>query len=78
MYFNHANSHVIDFSYNIIIDNVPLERKRTTTFLGVIIDENLNWNKHIRHITTSISRNVGLLYKMKKLIPCYTLVMLYN
>ena len=39
MYFKHANSHVIDFPYNIIIDNVPLERKRTTTFLGVIIDE---------------------------------------
>ena len=77
MYFKHANSHVIDFPYNIIVDNVPLEKKRTTTFLGVIIAENLNWNEHIRHITTSISRNVGLLCKMKKLIPCYTLV-IYN
>ena len=46
MYFKHANSHVIDFPYNIIIDNIPLERKRITTFWGVIIDENLNLNEH--------------------------------
>ena len=61
MYFKLANSHVIDFPYSMIIDNVTLERKRTTTFLGVIIDENLNWNEHIRHITTFIFRNVGSL-----------------
>ena len=35
------------FPYNIIIDNVPLERKGTTTFLSFIIDENLNWNEHV-------------------------------
>ena len=55
-----------------------LERKKTTNFFGVIIDENLNWNDHIRHITTCISRNVGVLYKMKKFISFNTLVMLYN
>ena len=78
MYFKHANSHITEFPYNITIDNIPLERKKETKFLGVIIDENLNWNEHIRHITTAISRNVGILYKMKKYIPCNTLVMLYN
>ena len=78
MYFKHINTHIDDFPYHILIDDVPLERKKTTKFLGVIIDENLNWNDHIRHITTCISRNVGVLYKMKKFIPCTTLVMLYN
>ena len=48
-----------------IIDNIPLERKQHTKFLGVFIDENLNWNQHIRHITNCISRNVGILYKTK-------------
>ena len=51
----------VDFPYNIIIDNVPLERKQHTQFWGVFIDENLNWNQHICHITNCISRNVGIL-----------------
>ena len=46
--------------------------------MGVFIDENLNWNEHIRHITTCISRNVGILYKMKNYLPQNTLFMLYN
>ena len=69
IYFKHANSHLDDLPYNIMINDVPLERKKTTKFLGVIIDENLNWNNHIRHVTNCISRNVGILYKLKKNHP---------
>ena len=61
-----------------MIDNLPLERKQRTKFLGVFIDENLNWNQHIRHITNCISRNVGILYKTKNYILKTTLFMLYN
>ena len=78
MYFKHTHSQINEFPYNINIDNIPLKRKKETKFLGVTIDEHLNWNEHIRCITTSISRNVGVLYKMKNIIPHTTLVMLYN
>ena len=44
--FRHASARAVDFPYNIIIENVPLERKQHTKFLGVFIDENLNWNQH--------------------------------
>ena len=67
----------MDFPYNIIIYNVPLERKQHTKFLGVYIDENLNWNQHIRHVTNCISRNVGILYKTTNYLPKTTLFMLY-
>ena len=49
IYFKH--NHAINFPYNIVIDNISLERKSHTKFLGVLIDENLNWNEHLRHIT---------------------------
>lgn len=78
MYFKHAHSHADYFPYPILIDDVPLERKRSTKFLGVTIDELLNWNEHIHNITISISRNIGLLFKIKRLVPSKTLVMLYN
>ena len=78
MHFKHTNTHTGNFPHNIIIDNIPLERKKSTKFLGVLIDVNLNWNEQIRHIITCISRNVGILYKTKHYLPKNILVMLYN
>ena len=36
---------------DIILDNTKLDRVTKTKFLGVIIDENLTWKKHIDGIT---------------------------
>ena len=36
----------------IIQDNTNLERVNNTKFLGVTMDENLNWTNHIEHVET--------------------------
>ena len=64
--------------FDIIIDELPLDKKTHTKFLGVTIDEHLTWNEHIRAITTSISRGVGILYKLKHILDIKTLFMQYN
>ena len=61
-----------------MIDNVPLVRKQCSKFVGVFIDENLNWNEQIRHMSTCISRNIGILYKTKNYLPKQALFLLYN
>ena len=61
----------------VILDNVSLERVNTTKFLGVIIDENLTWKNHIDAISKTISRNIGMLTKMKHYVPGYILYSLY-
>ena len=78
IYFRHTKTHAIQFPYNILIDNVPLVRKQCSKFLGVFIDENLNWNEHIRHMSTCISRNIGILYKTRNYLPKKALFLLYN
>ena len=62
---------------NVIWDSVSLERVESTKFLGIIIDENLTWKKHIDVISKTISRNVGMLTKMKHYVPGYILYSLY-
>ena len=47
-------------------------------FLGVIIDEHLNWNDHINKVATTISRCVGILCRLKHYLPLYTLRTLYT
>ena len=48
-----------EFQYNVKIDDLSLEQKDSTKFLGVIIDKNLSWNQHLSSISsqTAIKRN---------------------
>ena len=72
------NAHTPPVNCNIHINGVPLTEKLSTKFLGVTIDANLNWHEHILNITKSISKNTGILYKLKKLLSTKSLFMLYN
>ena len=60
----------IDLSaFQIRIDNHIIERKSEAKFLGVIVDENLTWVKHINAVKMKMSRFIGILYKLKKQLP---------
>ena len=76
IHFKTNNSHKIDS--NLIIDGLPLIEKNSTKFLGVTIDSNLTWKEHIHSIHTSISRNTGILYKLKEFLSEKSLLILYN
>ena len=40
---------------NIELNGTPINRKDHTKFLAVYIDQNLNWNVHIKHISRKIA-----------------------
>ena len=62
---------------NIILDDSKLSRVKTTKFLGLAIDENLTWKKHIDGVTKKISCNIGVMNKIKHFIPERILYSLY-
>ena len=62
---------------DIILDKTKLKRVDKTKFLGVTIDENLSWKNHIDGITKTISRNIGMINKLKFIIPERILHTLY-
>ena len=62
----------------LIIDNVKIDMKDDTKFLGVILDKNLNFGEHIRYIKGKVSRGLGILYKCRRLFTHETLLTLYN
>ena len=63
---------------NIIFENTPLECVSFNTFLGVTVDQKLSWRIHIDNICKIISRNIGIIYKVKTCLPLNSLVMLYS
>ena len=62
---------------NVMLDNTALERVKFTKFLGVLIDECLTWKNHINCISKTISRNIGVMNKLKHYIPYRILHTLY-
>ena len=61
----------------IILDSTPLERVKFTKFLGVLIDESLTWKTHIDCLSKTISRNIGIINKLKCFLPDRILKTLY-
>ena len=54
---------------NVLLDNTALNRVKFITFLGVLINECLTWKNHIDCISKTISRNIGVMNKLKHYMP---------
>ena len=52
---------------NIKIEDQNIEQVSKTKFLGVIIDEQLNWKEHILYISNKISKAIGVIIKARPL-----------
>ena len=48
-----------------------------TKFLGVYIDESLSWVNHINLVENKISKNIGVLYRVSKILDSKSLYTLY-
>jgi hypothetical protein len=60
------------------LNSVKIEQVSQTKFLGVIIDQNLNWKAHIDHITTRINKFVYALKQIKNITNAKTAIISYH
>ena len=61
----------------ISANNTPLEQKTECKFLGVVVDDQLNWKAHIQHISNKISKTIAILRYLKYTFPKHILRTLY-
>ena len=64
MIFQKKKKH-LDHNLHLVMNNNQIERKSSTKFLGMIIDERLNWHDHIQYIQNKISCSLFMLRKAK-------------
>ena len=65
------------YSLNLSFDGTLVEEKKETTFLGLIIDNKLNWKGHIAHVCNKISKSIAILRFLKTSFPKRILKMIY-
>ena len=59
------------------IEGVNIERVYEMKFLGVIIDDKICWNSHIKCIQPKLSRSISVLAKAKHILDYKSLHILY-
>ena len=62
----------------IEIDNEIISKKESSNFLGVHIDNKLNWKMHIGYVSGKIARGIGILIKARKVLSNEWMTNLYN
>ena len=68
----------INSNINVKINDVFIERKNTVKYLGIYIDENMKFISHINKITNTVSRNVGMMSRIRHFVETRQLLQLYN
>ena len=58
--------------------NNNMEHVTEARFLGVIVDDKLNWSHHIKTIVSKMSRYIGVLYRLKSSLPLETRKLIYQ
>ena len=66
-----------NISENVLINNQPVLRVNSISFLGIIIDDRLQWNQHIAHIRSKIAKGIGIICKARKFFNKNILLTLY-
>ena len=62
----------------IPVENSYLHRAQTVKYLGILVDEDLKFKSHIDKVSTTISRNLGIISRAKYLLSKNLRLMLYN
>jgi hypothetical protein len=75
--FKRINMKLFDFFEEIEVQNRIVSRVSQYNYLGIVIDENLNWLPHIKHIASKISPIVAAIKKIRHYINRTSLMLLY-
>ena len=78
MIFHNYQRDISLFIPEIKINGQLVERVTEFNFLGLTIDEHLNWKSHIQKVSNKVSRSIGVLNRLKKFLPITILRILYN
>ena len=76
--FKNAKINIVSMPWNIEINGEPVECVSGFNFLGILLDEFLSWTPHTKKVCSKISRTLGVIKRVRKILPFSALKSLYN
>lgn len=62
----------------LMVNDTELDHADTMKYLGVTFNRNLTWSNHVENLIKKINQRIGLLRRVKHLIPQRECITLYN
>jgi Reverse transcriptase (RNA-dependent DNA polymerase) len=75
--FRNKRRFALDNTFKIFLSGQELEMVQSTKFLGILIDEDLNWKTHTSYIASKVAKNVGIIYRNKNALDKRVMKLLY-
>ena len=75
--FKSRNMNTTNIFENILINGEIIQSIKNYKYLGVVIDENLNWKNHVEKIANTISPYIGILRRLRYYVDYKTLLLIY-
>ena len=50
----------------VCMNGMKLERTDCFKYLGLILDSNITWTRHISYIKNKVSKGIGIMYKVRQ------------
>ena len=72
----YSKTYVNDFE--IQLNGSKIMRQKCVKYLGIMMEENFKFEKHIANISSVISRNIGVMGRAKNFLSSSQLLLLYN
>ena len=62
----------------LVINNTLIERVTEFNFLGLTVNEYMNWNSRVQNIANKISRTLGVINRLKRYLPISAMKLMYD
>ena len=73
-----ARAQVFDRNCKLFLSDKTIKKVESAKFLGVIIDEKLNWEAHIKYLEEKLNSCIVLMKRIKKYVPKTEYLKIYN
>ena len=73
-----ARARPYDGDLTVRLEGEKLKKVRSTKFLGVVIDDQLNWEAHLDHLSSKLNSSIVSIKRISKCVPQSEYLKLYN
>ena len=77
-YTQHYTMRSKEFKINVTLNSKEISEKEFIKYLGIFIDKSLKFTKHIDYVSSVVSRNIGIIARVRHFIDKKTTLLLYN
>ena len=84
LFINHTKSNFliftkkkVDHHFSISIQDFKLGQAHQAKYLGIVLDDKLNWKSHIKKVKNKLSRSSYIIWKLKPFVNTHTLKLVY-